>query len=80
MVYTKMKNHVHVSSMYMNVCNFMYTYEHGMYMVCTIGDINVYVHSSNMYVHVYRFMSVFELHIHVHTMLNRVHAVFCSSC
>ena len=80
MVYTKMKNHVHVSNMYIYFCKSMYTYVHGMYMVCTNGAINVYVHGSNMYVHVYRFMSVFELHIHVHTMLNRVHAVFCSSC
>ena len=35
MVYTKMKNHVHVSSMYIHFCNFMYTYVHCMYMVCT---------------------------------------------
>ena len=80
MVYTKMKNHVHVSSMYIHFCNFMYTYVHCMYMVCTKGAINVYVHGSNMYVHVYRFMSVFELYIHVHTLYKRLHAVFCSSC
>ena len=80
LVYTKMKNHVHVSNMYIYFCKSMYTYVHGMYMVCTKGAINVYVHGSNMYVHVYRFMSVFELYIHVHTMYKRVHAVFCSSC
>ena len=80
MVCTKMKTHVHVSNMYIQVYKSMNTYVHGMYMVCKKGPINVYVHRSNMHVHVYRFMSVFELYKHVHTLYKRVHAVFCSSC
>ncbi len=39
--------------MYIHFCKCIYTYVHGMYMVCTFLGINVYVHRSDMYVHVY---------------------------
>jgi hypothetical protein len=37
----------------------IYTYVHGMYMVCTFQGINMYVHCSDMYVHVFTIMYAF---------------------
>ena len=45
--------------MYIQCCQSMYTYVHGMYNVYTKCGINMYVHRSDMYVHVYTFMYSF---------------------
>ena len=45
--------------MYIQCCQSMYTYVHGMYNVYTKCCINMYVHRSDMYVHVYTFMYSF---------------------